>query len=154
MTNLETNLLRRGSMSLYDDEELLGDVAQRLISSGYESFVLDLADCRSVAAFHERAAAALRFPAYYGHNMDAFGDSLLEMELGDSRKGVVVLTGISGFARLFPEQFQIVLRDFAKAARLYLITGTRLVIVIGTDDKFLQVPEVGCYSITRNLRAG
>ena len=39
--------------------------------------VLDFTDCKYLLEMHERIAAALQFPAYYGRNWDAFWDSLI-----------------------------------------------------------------------------
>ena len=66
--------------------------------------VLDLTDCKRWGDMHERFKVALHFPDYYGHNWDAFWDSL-------SMESDVEFVEIRG-EHTMPESFQESLQMF------------------------------------------
>jgi RNAse (barnase) inhibitor barstar len=54
-------------------------------------------DCRTMKDVHERLSVGLRFPSYYGHNLDALVDCLSDMSWWAAPMARVVHTSISQF---------------------------------------------------------
>jgi len=54
-------------------------IAERALEQGWQPFVLDGAAVLGKADFLAAIAAALAFPAYFGHNWDALADSLTDL---------------------------------------------------------------------------
>src|SRR5512141_2182716 len=71
---------------------------------------------RDKNAFLNAIAKALRFPAYFGHNWDAFYDCLLDLKHDEGAGTLLVLRDASGFARAEPEEFAAAVDTLTDAA--------------------------------------
>lgn len=95
-------------------------------------------------AFFQKMAAALAFPAHFGHNLDAFYDCLTDLA-GDCDKALVlVLRGASGFARGEPEEFGAAVDALSDAADYWKIQNKALLAMIELDQAVLapELPEI------------
>ncbi|TDD71424.1 hypothetical protein E1293_33760, partial [Actinomadura darangshiensis] len=83
-----------------------------LTSDPVPGAVIDGHTCRTRAAFFREAARALGFPAHFGHNWDAFLDSLRDLD----RPVLTVSNADELLADEDPRQFAILLDICAESA--------------------------------------
>ena len=102
---------------------------------------VDLQKARDKNAFLSAVAAALGFPAHFGHNWDAFYDCLGDVE---DDHVVLLLRHASAFARGESEEFATALDTLADACDLWEEEGRSLLVVVELDAPVLapELPEV------------
>ena len=93
------------------DSALTGAASQNMLV-----VPVKLTAARDKTAFLNAIAKALQFPAYFGHNWDAFYDCLLDLKHGDGAGTLLILQDVSGFARAEPEEFAAAMDTLADAA--------------------------------------
>lgn len=105
-----------------------------------------LAMARDKNAFLNALAGALEFPAYFGHNWDAFYDCLLELRHGGGAGTLLVLREISGFARGEPDEFAAAVGTLADAADYWKDAGKTLLAIVELDTQGLApgLEEISC----------
>jgi len=105
-----------------------------------------LTAARDKNAFLNTLAKALEFPAYFGHNWDAFYDCLLELEHGEGGGTLLVLREASGFARAEPEEFTAAIDTLADAADYWKGEDKALLAVVELEAPALapELPEINC----------
>lgn len=94
-------------------------------SLGLDAVRIDLADCADKAAFLQRTARALEFPAWFGGNWDAFYDCLADLGWRPGAGHVLVFEHADAMRRNAPEALDTaisVLRDAAEAWRARDVT--------------------------------
>lgn len=103
-------------------------------SVGLRVHVVDLTGCATKADLLERAAAALVFPAWFGHNWDAWFDCLTDFSWLPAASGhVLLLRHASGLRQASPEVLDTALAIVEDAARVWAGRGTQFVAFIDTD---------------------
>jgi RNAse (barnase) inhibitor barstar len=70
---------------------------------------IDLSGCADKAELLDRFAAALRFPAWFGHNWDALADALCDLSWLPATACHLVLSGSSTLRTADPEAFATLL---------------------------------------------
>ncbi len=138
-----SRLLRNGFVTLHRDPAALDATVGDLAGRGYRVHRLDAASWTSRADFHRDAAAVLGFPDHYGHNLDAFGDSLRDTVLRDAPGTVLVFAHYDAFARREPRAAQAILDVVADAGRTALVHGRRVLCLVQSDDPDLRFAPVG-----------
>lgn len=108
-----------------------------------EATEIALQKARDKNAFLDAFAQALRFPAHFGHNWDAFYDCL--GDVGGSQR-VLLLRHASAFARAEPEEFATAVDTLADAVDLWRDAGRSLLVVVELDAPVLA-PELGEVSL-------
>jgi RNAse (barnase) inhibitor barstar len=101
---LDYRLLRDHPVTLYHKQAVLDDDLLWLEGHGYKSYRFDAATWATLEAFHEEVSKTLRFPDYYGRNLDALSDCLSDLEIPDLGGTVLVFRGFDKFAHRFPER--------------------------------------------------
>jgi hypothetical protein len=97
---------------------------------GWQAFHLDGRELATKGEFLEAGARALRFPSYFGHNWDAFEESLNDMSWAPAPGYLVVFDGASAFARAQPDEFGVALDIFRESVRRWQQQGTPLIVVL------------------------
>lgn len=109
--------------------------------AGFTVVEIGLEPVHERKVFFQKMAAALAFPAHFGHNLDAFYDCLADLA-GSCDKGLVlVLRGASGFARGEPEEFAAAVDALIDAADYWKVQGKSLLAVIELDQA-VHAPEL------------
>lgn len=132
------HLIKNGPVLLF--RTTLDETATWLAGHGYLVHRLDARTWTNQEAFHRDIKAALDFPDYYGHNLDAFNDCLRDVamhEYGTDRDAtgtVLVCTGYDTFARREPSAAQVILHIIATQARFAMLFGHRLVCLVQADE--------------------
>lgn len=104
--------------------------ARRILEpAGWRVLLLDGARIRSKATFLSEAARAFQFPSYFGHNWDAFEESLNDLEWVPA-KGYVVLFPHAGLFAQSPDG-HTALAILSDATRKWKELGTPMYILLG-----------------------
>ena len=135
---LDWQVLRDGGIALYLNSELLESDLQWLQSRQYEIRDLGSGSWDSERSMHEAISSILSFPPYYGRNLDALDECMSEDIAVPSSGGLVLcLRRFDGFATTSGAA-HAVLHIFAKASRLHMLRGGRLLVLIQSDDPQLS----------------
>ncbi|GLW10076.1 hypothetical protein Misp01_52050 [Microtetraspora sp. NBRC 13810] len=94
------------------------------VSTAPAPAVVDGRACRTRAAFFEEAARALRFPGYFGHNWDAFADSLRDATAAGA-VALIVEHAEDLLSAEAPDQFGTLLAILTEAAKTGLTLSLR-----------------------------
>lgn len=112
--------------------DLVRQAAARL---GVACFSVDLAHVRNKSGFLAACAAALGFPVSFGHNWDAFADSVQDLSWHSARSYLVHLQSAAAFARAAPEDYATALEILGYAAEYWKTRGTVFIVLIdGASD--------------------
>ena len=112
-------------------------------SRGWRAFHLDGSALATKAQFLEAGARAMDFPSYFGHNWDAFEESLNDMSWAPAQGYLVVFDGVEHFARAQPEEFTVALDVLRESVRRWHELGTPLVVLLrGPGRTANDVPKL------------
>jgi RNAse (barnase) inhibitor barstar len=95
-------------------------------SAGFDCTRIDLAGCSDKAEFLLRIAAALGFPAWFGHNWDAFFDCLTDLSWRPALGYVLILEHAAELRATEPEVFDTALAILGDAATVWQARGAPL----------------------------
>lgn len=149
---VDWRLLQNGAVSLYARSAILEEDLAWLAAHAY---AIDRFDCRTwtaVGEIHTALATALKFPDYYGENLDALNDCLSTLPIPDESGRVIVLEHFDVPARSLSATAHALLDIIAAQARQHLLFGRRLLALVQTDEPKLAFPPVGATSVTWNPR--
>lgn len=154
--DLDFRLVVNTFVTLFRRMEILERTTGWLVEHGYDVVRLDASRWTDDAELHRDVSAALRFPDYYGRNLDALNDCMrdvVDYEYGTSPQAtglVLVLVGYDGFAGRCPRTAQTVLDIFADRARGAALIGHRMMCLVQSDDPHIQFAPVGAMSVLWN----
>lgn len=143
MDEFDLQLLGTGACVLYYQMSVLNDHTDRLKLHGYQVVTLDSRQWTSMEAFHQAVSSALRFPEYYGGNLNALNDCLRDVEFPATGRLALRFHHYDSFARAFPRPAQAVLDILEVQARIHLLRGKRLLMLIQSDDPAIEFAAVG-----------
>ncbi|MCR1161832.1 barstar family protein [Paenarthrobacter sp. UW852] len=155
---LDFLLIQNGFVSLFCQRTILDEAMTWLGQRSYKVIYLDAALWRLSADMHRDMAEALDFPAYYGHNLDALNDCLSDVATQsygwtNAAAGlVVVIDGYDKFAKRDARTAHLLLDIYARQAAYAALFGNRMMCLVRTDDRRIEVPQVGGTSVTWNHR--
>jgi hypothetical protein len=149
-------LARNSVVTLFWRREVLAETVTWLAEHGYQLVRLDAGGWTTSADFHHDVKAALDFPDYYGHNLDAFNDCMRDVatyEYGATRDAtgtVLVFTGYDAFAAREPRAAQVILDVIADAARRAMLVGHRMLCLAQSNDADIAFEPVGATPVLWN----
>ena len=111
-----------------DDAAALARSAHEL---GFAFVRIELAGCADKAQLLARTAEALHFPDWFGHNLDALADCLVDLAWLPAPGYVLILENPAALAPRAAAEFDAVLAVFADAAREWATAGVPMWIFIG-----------------------
>ena len=150
---LDFQILQNGAVSLYFDKSILADDIVWLKDNGYVVLPLDASHWKSENDFHRNMSTDLRFPVYYGENLNAFNDCISELEISESDGGCAIqLLGFDKPASALPDFAHGILDIIETNSRRFLLTGQRLIALVQTDDPKLSFAHLGCSSARWNSK--
>jgi hypothetical protein len=151
-------LIQNGFVSLFSERTILEETVSWLRQHSYKVTYLDAASWQSEEDMHGEIADVLSFPEYYGHNLDAFDDCLNDVATraygwtAADAGLIVVIDRYDHFASRDARAAHLLLDIYARQAAYGALFGHRLMCLVQTDDRRLQVPQVGGTSVTWNHR--
>jgi RNAse (barnase) inhibitor barstar len=154
---LDWIILRDGGVCLYWREEILTDEANWLKLNGYKIISFDAVEWQSASELeserrmHESIKTHLSFPDYYGNNLNALNDCMLNDLVVPSSGGLaLVLNHYDRFCKPTDSQrsderstAEVVLHILAKSVHYHMLFGRRLVILVQSDDPNIQFGPLG-----------
>jgi RNAse (barnase) inhibitor barstar len=107
---------------------------------------------KTASDFHRDVAESLQFPSYYGANLDAFNDSLSDVEVPLNGGLVLVFHRFDLFAVTERKVAEAALDIIATNSRRFLLEGRRLLCLVQSNDPQLNFPPVGAEPVLWNPR--
>ncbi|HTY24641.1 MAG TPA: barstar family protein [Desulfomonilaceae bacterium] len=109
----------------------------------YSFFLLEGTNIDGKERFLNHAAAALRFPDYFGGNWDAFEDCLTDMSWHESHGFVILYDHFETFAEHSPDQFKIALEILLDSANFWRDQRKPLFVLLRSDGRqALELPSI------------
>ncbi len=125
MNNAPTEPLNRAGpvhVALLTDD-VISAICALARSAGFDCARIDLAGCSDKAEMLVRIAAALDFPAWFGHNWDAFFDCLTDLGWRPALGYVLILEHADELKAAEPEVFDTSLAILGDAAAVWQARG-------------------------------
>ncbi|HRP94614.1 MAG TPA: barstar family protein [Rhodocyclaceae bacterium] len=121
--------------------DLRGAIAATASAHGFALLTIDLQACSGKTDFLQRIAAALQFPAWFGHNWDALADCLGDLSWLPARGHVLVLEHADDLRRAAPLDFATAQDILDEACRERTDDGTPMwVYLVANDDPCRRAP--------------
>ncbi|MFF1839072.1 barstar family protein [Streptomyces sp. NPDC058231] len=145
-------------MTLFWRRRLLTQAVQRLKDRDFRVVHLAARGWTTERDMHQAVAAALQFPAYYGHNLDALNDCLGDVacigpyddNVAEGAGLVLSLTDYDRFAAASPRAAQIVLDVVADQARRAAVVRRRFFALVHSNDPDVRFEPVGAMPVMWN----
>ncbi|WP_079193545.1 barstar family protein [Streptomyces sp. CB02488] len=144
-------------VTLFRRRQLLTDAELRLEERGFRVVHLAAGEWARERDMHRAFAAALRFPDYYGNNLDALNDCLGDVAChgpyDDSPEGtglVLSITDYDRFAAACPQAAQSVLDIVADQARRAAVLRRRFFCLVHSNDPDIRFEPVGAMPVMWN----
>jgi len=152
LERLDWRLLQNGCINLYWRSKILNEDVSWLEKHCYQINSMDCSGWDNLNVLHDAFAEELKFPDWYGKNLDALNDCLSDLEIAMEGGRVIVLRGFDGVAAKIPEAAQGVMHILAKNARRFLLFGKRLIVLVQSDDPKISFDPVGAQPVGWNPR--
>lgn len=95
------------------------------------------------AQFLTASARAMDFPSYFGHNWDAFEESLNDLTWAPAQGYLVVFDGAGHFAQAQPDEFAVALDILRESVKRWHKLGIPLIVLLrGTGRAASDVPKL------------
>lgn len=143
-------------VTLFWRRQVLDEITTWLSANGYQLVRIDASQWSTERDLHRDIAAALRFPDYYGHNLDALNDSMRDVvsqDYGwapDTTGLALVFTGYDSFAACCPRAAQSMLDIVADHSRRAALWGRRLMCLVQSNDPQIRFEPVGAAPVVWN----
>lgn len=132
---LDFHRLQNGATTLYTTRTALENDLVWFRERQYEIGTVDLDGIGTdVRRLHQRLAAALRFPDWYGHNLDALNDLLGHLDVPIESGRVIVLDSLEHVHRVDKNLPPKLCSIFQRASYRRLLFGRRLLFFLVSDD--------------------
>ncbi|MBI1785573.1 barstar family protein [Candidatus Sumerlaeota bacterium] len=145
-------LFQNGWITMYWKLGILDEDCSWLAQNGYQIYRLDCAKWNSKSRALKELGAGLRFPDYYGQNLDALNDCLSDLEIPNNGGCAIVLLHYDKFAKVNRAVAQAILDILADRGRGFMLFGQRLATLIQSDDPNISFDCVGATPVVWNCR--
>lgn len=98
-------------------------ILEGFTARGWRAFYLDGSQVHDKAGFLAGIAAALEFPAYFGHNWDAFEEMVNDLSWAPAPGYVLLYDHVGQFACADPERWAVAQDILSEAARQWDAAG-------------------------------
>ncbi len=142
-------LLQNGSVTLCWKESIFEQYIELLKQEDFDIHEFDCSKWLDIKDFHSSISSALRFPDYYGKNLDAFNDCLSDC-IPEGQGIVLGFRHYDSFAVRLPKKAIDILDIINHNAWLLLLEGHKLIALIQTDNPEICFDNIGTVSATWN----
>ena len=115
---------------------------------GFQIAEMDCINWTSEDEFHLQLKAVLKFPDYYGRNMNALNDCLSDLVVAEP--GFLMV--FRHYDSLSADFAHATLDEFANASRLHMLFGRKLITLVQVNDPHYSQLPVGACSLIWNRR--
>ncbi len=138
------NLLKNGFINTYKTTEKLTADVNSLKNNGYRNIIFDAKEWNKEIEFHEAVAKQFHFPDYYGKNLNAFNDCMVESLMSVNQNIVIVLDNFHFLEERFGHNFAWSLLDIVSDnSRMLLVLGKKVITLIRSERKLEYSPIGG-----------
>jgi RNAse (barnase) inhibitor barstar len=120
---IDWQLFQNGWVTMYWRKELIEEHCAWLTKHAYQLHRFDRNNWFSDEIALSEIARELRFPEYFGKNLDALNDCLRDLEIPNEGGLAIVLLHYDRFAVKNPQVVYTILDVFADNARSYMLLG-------------------------------
>lgn len=151
-------LVQNGFINLFFRSDVLNESVAWLQRAGYRVIEANAATWLAESDMHADISSSLRFPGYYGANMDALNDCLSDVAVRDygwtdADAGLVlVVHSFDDFMARHPRIALDFLDIYARNAVRAALFGHRLMCLLKSEDPRLKISDVGAQSVSWNYR--
>lgn len=152
---LDWDILRSGGITLYKNLDFMSLDARLLLDKGYRIVNADCSRWSSIDAMHDGLADALAFPDYYGRNLNALDECLVDLDIPDPGGLLLQLIAFDATQTgtiMIREGAIAVLDIAARAIREHMLTGRRFIVFVHTNDPNTAYDNLGCICSSWNRR--
>ena len=150
-SRLDYQLLQNGGVCLYFSNDVLRKDLAWLRARGYVIHEFNASLWKTKADFHKSVAETLRFPSYYGRNLDAFVDCLRDLKVPQKRGGMaIVIREVDSFRTVDKKFCFDVLDVLADTIRDNLVFGRRFLVLLQTRNPDFEHQAVGAVPVMWN----
>ena len=142
------NLLLNGAVKLFQRTDILDACISDISREGFEIHVMDCSKW-DLESYHNDLASILRFPDYYGKNLDAFIDCLSDMA-PEGIGMVLVFKNYDLFANKEPEVAYRLLDIIQTISWRFLLEDIKLLAFVQLNDATIEFPGLGGMSAEWN----
>jgi len=151
-SRLDYAILRDGGVALYYADSILAEDLAWLRSERYEIQEFDAGAWRVEGDFHDAVAKTLKFPAYYGRNLDAFNDCMGDVEVPDEGGMAILIRNVDGVDLREGQFLPVILDILVGTTRTNLLFGRRLLTLLQSRNPAIEFPAVGAAPVMWNRR--
>ena len=152
LERLDYKLLQNGFVTLYFNPQFLAEDVAVLKSLGYLTVEFDSSIWNSTEDFYDAFADALKFPDYFGRNLDALSDCLIDVKIPCNGGLVIACSKFDSFQARFPDFAWEVLDIISEKARRHLLFGKRLICLLQSNNPKISFEIVGAQPVIWNYR--
>ncbi|HDR7345125.1 MULTISPECIES: barstar family protein [Bacillus cereus group] len=141
-------LLLNGSVKLFWKNEILDEFISNISREGFDTYTFDCSKWNKTN-YHNDLANTLKFPDYYGKNLNAFDDCLSDMvpkEIGI----VLVFKNYDLFTKKEPEVAYHILDIVQINSWRFLLEDVKLLAFVQSNDATIDFPDLGGMSAEWN----
>ena len=149
---LDWRLLQNGAVTLYFRPQVLEEDVEWLKRHNYRVDSFECSLWVGLSEMHEALSSGLEFPDYYGRNLNALNDCISDIEISEEGGRVLVFNKYDSFAARFPDVAWSILDILEINARLQLLFGRRLIVLVQSDDPEISFERVGGGAVSWNPR--
>ena len=148
MTRLQALLAGDIKPGLYrfDAHVALDELCRQINEASWVCFCIEGHAVSTRAAFLNAFAAALHFPAYFGHNWDAFEECLMDLPPATfaGKKGIIILYQDAGnFIKAEPKEWATAHGIFTNVITAWHKSGTSMLVLLhGNSDETSRVRNI------------
>ena len=158
--DLDYVAIRDGGILIYRKLNYLEEDIQWLGKRNYRIHEFDCAAWTSEMVLHESLKNSLSFPEYYGNNLDALDEVIVEIEVPESGGVAIVFRNYDAYpsasnttpAGTRANQAEIILGILSRASHELLLTGKRFFTLIQSNDPTMHYENLGCKAALWNWR--
>lgn len=127
---LDWQILQNGSISLCLDQDIFLKICAWFRNQGYFIYDFDCSLWKTELDFHKSVSQTFKFPEYYGENLDALNDCLIDIEIPLTSGALIAFKHYDIFAKHNAQFSNDVLDILANQTRRFLLFGQRLIILL------------------------
>lgn len=150
VARLDWSILVNGAISLYFRQDVLLEDIVWFKQNGYLVYRFDCSKWLSKELFHSDLMDVLPLPDYYGKNLDALNDCLIELDIPEEGGCVLQFIRFDLFAARMPNIAQDTLDILETTSRRFLLLGRRFIGLVQSDNPRISFDPVGACAVSWN----
>lgn len=149
---LDWCIMLNSPIARYHRIEVLEEDIAWFRGRGYTIHEFDCTTWTSERTFHNDVAATLRFPDYYGKNLDAFNDCVSDLDISNESGMLLVFRQYDAVLGEDAQLANCILDILATQSRFFSLQGLRLIALVQVDDATVSFEPVGRCTVEWNPR--